>query len=224
MIGKTVSHYKILERIGGGGMGVVYKAEDTKLDRHVALKFLPPAFATDSTTKERFIHEAKAASALQHNNICTIHEIDETDDGQMYIVMDCYEGETLKKKLENGKLDVDDAIEINPLYLLAYFDRVSMYGLLGHIEQVESDIIKVLDIEPDFGGALYLHAFYLIFTKRFDEAEEILKKTEHLNPNSESNKRFESFVYAMKGEKIKHLNCIQKVTIIFSYHFKWLTR
>jgi len=111
MIGKTISHYKILERIGGGGMGIVYKAEDTKLDRTVALKFLPPAFATDLTTKERFIHEAKSASALQHSNICTIHEINESEDGQMYIVMDYYEGETLKQKLESGKIDIDTVID-----------------------------------------------------------------------------------------------------------------
>jgi serine/threonine protein kinase/Tfp pilus assembly protein PilF len=112
MIGKTISHYKILERIGGGGMGVVYKAEDTKLKRLVALKFLPPAFATDPTTKERFIHEAQSASALQHNNICAIHEIDETEDGQMYIVMDYYEGETLKLKIEKGKLKIDESMDI----------------------------------------------------------------------------------------------------------------
>ena len=92
-------------------MGVVYKAEDTKLKRPVALKFLPPAFATDPTTKERFIHEAQSASALQHSNICTIHEIDETDDGQLFISMDYYEGKTLKEKLEAGKIDVETAID-----------------------------------------------------------------------------------------------------------------
>jgi len=112
MIGKTISHYKILEKLGGGGMGVVYKAQDLKLDRFVALKFLPPAFSLDEEAKQRFIHEAKAASSLEHNNVCSIHEIDETDDGQIYIVMSCYEGETLKKKIERGLLKIDDAINI----------------------------------------------------------------------------------------------------------------
>ncbi len=117
MIGQIISHYRIIEKLGEGGMGVVYKAEDTKLKRLVALKFLPPAFATDPTTKDRFIHEAQAASALQHSNICAIHEIDETmpapgepGEGQMYIVMDYYEGETLKLKIEKGKLKIEEAI------------------------------------------------------------------------------------------------------------------
>jgi serine/threonine protein kinase len=90
MIGRTISHYKIIEKIGGGGMGIVYKAQDLKLDRYVALKFLPPHLTTSEDEKQRFIHEAKAASALDHNSICTIHEIGETEDGQLFISMACY--------------------------------------------------------------------------------------------------------------------------------------
>ena len=112
MVGSEVSHYKILEKLGGGGMGVVYKAQDTRLDRLVALKFLPPNLTCDPEAKERFIHEAKAASALQHDNICTIHDIDESPDGQLFICMDFYDGETLKRKIENGKLKIEDGIDI----------------------------------------------------------------------------------------------------------------
>jgi len=112
MSGKIVSHYRILEHIGGGGMGVVYKAQDLKLDRPVALKFLPPDLTRDPDARQRFIHEAKAASALQHNNICAVHDIDRTDDGQEFIVMDFYEGETLRTKIERGPLKLEDAMEI----------------------------------------------------------------------------------------------------------------
>ena len=101
MIGKTISHYQILEKLGGGGMGVVYKARDLKLDRLVALKFLSPHFNMDEEGKQRFIQEAKAASALDHPNICNIHEINETDDGQLFIAMAYYEGETLKDKIKD---------------------------------------------------------------------------------------------------------------------------
>jgi eukaryotic-like serine/threonine-protein kinase len=112
MTGQTVSHYTILEKLGGGGMGVVYKAEDAKLKRTVALKFLPSELTRDPEAKERFVREAQAASALQHDNICTIHDIDETPDGELFIVMDFYDGETLKKRIERGPLPLHEAIGI----------------------------------------------------------------------------------------------------------------
>ncbi|MFX0200159.1 MAG: protein kinase, partial [Candidatus Hodarchaeota archaeon] len=112
MIGKTISHYKILEKLGEGGMGVVYKAQDLKLKRIVALKFLPPELTRDPEAKERFIQEAQAASALDHPNICVIHEIDETEDGQVFICMAYYAGETLKNKIKRGPLKLEEAINI----------------------------------------------------------------------------------------------------------------
>jgi len=112
MIGKTISHYKILEKLGQGGMGVVYKAEDITLGRTVALKFLPSELTRDAAAKERFIQEARAASALDHPNICTIHEVAQTEDGQTFIAMAYYEGEDLKSKIEHGPLKLDEALDI----------------------------------------------------------------------------------------------------------------
>jgi serine/threonine protein kinase len=112
MIGKTISHYKILEKLGEGGMGVVYKAEDTKLKRTVALKFLPSELTRNAAAKDRFVREAQAASALDHPNICTIYEIDETDDGQMFIAMAFYMGTTVQRKIESGPLEPSEALDI----------------------------------------------------------------------------------------------------------------
>ena len=111
MIGQTISHYKILAKLGEGGMGVVYKAEDTRLKRTVALKFLSPSIS-DATARKRFVQEAQAASSLEHPNICSIHEIDETPEGRLFIVMPCYEGETLQAKIDRGPMRLEEAVDI----------------------------------------------------------------------------------------------------------------
>ncbi|MBN2356640.1 serine/threonine protein kinase, partial [candidate division KSB1 bacterium] len=150
MIGKTVSNYKILEKLGEGGMGVVYKAEDSKLGRMVALKFLPPDLTRDANAKERFIHEAQAASALQHENICTIHDIDETPDGQLFIVMDLYVGKTLNEVVRQGPMPVDKAIDI-AIQIAAGLHEAHNKGIIhrdlksANIMVTETGRVKILD-------------------------------------------------------------------------------
>ena len=109
---RFVSHYKIVEKIGGGGMGVVYKAVDTKLGRIVALKFLPAGVTRDETVKKRFLHEAQAASLLDHPNICSIHEIEETSEGQVFISMAYYDGVSLRDRIKEGPVPTREAFEI----------------------------------------------------------------------------------------------------------------
>jgi serine/threonine protein kinase/Tfp pilus assembly protein PilF len=112
MIGETISHYKIIEKLGEGGMGVVYKALDATLDRHVAIKFLPLHLSKDEEARKRFIHEAKAASALDHANIGTIYEVDKTSDNRTFIVMAYYGGETLRERIDQGNISVDETLNI----------------------------------------------------------------------------------------------------------------
>lgn len=112
LAGRCVGHYLIMERIGGGGMGVLYRARDTRLEREVALKFLPPHLGLDPSAKERFLVEGRAAAALDHPDICTVHEIGEMEDGHLFIAMACYDGETLKDRIARGPLPVTEAVAL----------------------------------------------------------------------------------------------------------------
>jgi non-specific serine/threonine protein kinase len=134
MIGQTISHYRIIEKLGEGGMGVVYKAQDTSLNRFVALKFLPTHLVKDESTRKRFIVEAQAASALDHPNICTIHEINKTPDGQLYICMAFYEGESLSQKINKGPIPFDEAVNI--------FFRIAQGLRAAHDEKIIHRDIK----------------------------------------------------------------------------------
>jgi len=112
LAGRRVAHFQLLERLGGGGMGHVYRAQDLRLDRVVALKFLPPHLSTEADARQRLVREAKAASALDHPSICAVHEIGETDEGQLFIAMAHCEGETLRQRIARGPLPVAEALEL----------------------------------------------------------------------------------------------------------------
>ncbi len=154
MIGDTISHYKIIEKLGEGGMGVVYRALDMRLDREVAIKFLPAHLSSDPEATRRFIHEAKAASAIDHSHIGTIHEIDRTDDGATFIVMALYDGETLRARMGRRRLGVGDALNI-AAQIASGLSKAHQKGIV-HRDLKPSNIIITSDGEVkiiDFGLA-----------------------------------------------------------------------
>jgi len=150
MIGRTFSHYRIEEKLGEGGMGVVFKAKDLRLDRPVALKFLPPHLVADHRAKDRFLLEAKAASALDHPNVCVIYEIDETQTGELFIAMAHYAGETLAEKLRPGPLSVQEAVEV-ARQVAAGLSKAHERGIIhrdikpANLLRTEDGIWKILD-------------------------------------------------------------------------------
>src|SRR5438270_5113715 len=112
MIGEIISKYRVIEKIGQGGMGVVYRAEDLRLRRHVALKLIAPELTRDPQARSRFLQEAQTISSFEHPNICVVHEVDETPDGRMFMAMTYYAGETLREKIARGPLALDQALDI----------------------------------------------------------------------------------------------------------------
>jgi serine/threonine protein kinase len=148
--GETVLHYEIMEKLGSGGMGVVYKARDTRLGRVLTLKFLSSHLLTSDEAKQRFLIEAQAAASLDHPNLCTIHEIGETDDGRLYIAMAFYDGETLQRRIGRGRIGVADALDVTAqvcrgLARAAEHDIIHCDIKPGNLILTEDGVVKIVD-------------------------------------------------------------------------------
>ena len=150
LVGRAVGRYNILERVGGGGMGVVYKALDARLERAVALKFLQPGLGSDDSAADRFRLEARTVAALEHPNICTVHEIGETDDGQLFLAMPLYEGETLQRRIGRGALAIEEAIGI-AIQIARGLEKAHARGIVhrdikpSNVFLTSDGIVKILD-------------------------------------------------------------------------------
>ena len=176
MIGRTISHYKITEKLGEGGMGVVYKAEDTKLDRTVALKFLAAHLLNDEEAKARFLREAKAAAGLDHPNICTVYEVGEAE-GKTFLSMAFIKGEALEAHIERGPLPLKDALEIG---------RQIAEGLeAAHEEGVVHRDIKPANIMVDAKGRATIMDFglaHLTEASRLTKTDQTMGTVAYMSP------------------------------------------
>jgi len=149
-LGRTIGHYRIVDRLGGGGMGVVYRADDGRLNRRVALKFIAPEIGRDPEAKRRFLQEARTAASLDHPNICTIHEIGETPDGRLFMVMALYEGETLRKRLARGPVTPEEALDLGTQVASA-LEAAHARGIVhrdvkpANVLITEDGVVKLLD-------------------------------------------------------------------------------